>query len=404
MTQLIEFFVCVLCQIIVRHSHPPSFFPIISIVMASIAPYHFTSFARGGWGAAAPRHMIESILVWSDLHTLIAATKVCTEWRGAVKTMARGHCSLRTCVQSCTLLPTQGAIGKHITDANVSSNFLRISPTRYIEMLTTVAPFITYMNLSFDDADAHGIMNALARMQYLTDLTLCMSQLQLMCLEPLIRSQSLKNVCVYGIWLNDSEKHMIDCEIDIIRALGHLEVFVMPRQYFIKDNVQRILAQPHTIAWNIINRIQSVDIISLLPALPSLTELYTLSRILVPSVMASLPALTTLICTGTDGLDHALDNCRNLTRLQIILEKTSTLEWANTPSLQKSLQILSLLYFEDGLEIDPVQLRHLGHLKNLCTLEINTRAFAENIKWSNDLIALRPPSALLPKLQTLLLK
>jgi hypothetical protein len=271
-------------------------------------------------------------------------------------------------------------------------------------MLMTVAPFLTSMDVSCDDAEAHGIINALAQMQCLSDLTLHISELKLICLEPLIRSQSLKDVCVYGSWWNDSEKHMIDCEIDIIRAFGHLEVFVIPREYFTKDNVQRILAQPHTISWHIINRIQSVDIVSLLPALPSHTQLYASSRILVPSVMASLSSLTTLICVGTDQLDRALDNCRNLTRLQVVLEKTSTLEWANTPSLQKSLQTLSLLYFDDGLELDPVQLRHLGHLKNLCTLEIYTQAFAENIKWSEDLIALRPPSALLPKLQSLILK
>jgi hypothetical protein len=248
--------------------------------------------------------------------------------------------------------------------------------------------------------DSEGLMNALTGFHHLTDLYIYFDGCSSVCLAPLTRIPTLRKLRI-PLWA--PSYRMTDNDIATVRALGHLELFYMFENYFTVDNLQRIFATPHTLEWQSMNRIESVVVARLLPALPSLTQLAGPSHVFPADVMGALPHLTTLIMTGTNMLDRALSNCHNLTCLKIVLDDASTLEWACTPSLRTSLRTLKLIRFREGFRMDHTQLRHLFHLTHLNTLTLDADAFAATLMESPELAALRPPSAALQKLQSLII-
>jgi hypothetical protein len=359
--------------------------------MTSLATYPFTSFARGGWGAAAPRHAIESIFVWLDLKSLITTTKVCKEWHAAVGTMAPGSYTVYTNVY----FPVMSAIGKHIT--RLVSWLIYVS-LEYIEVLALVAPRITFMILTFNSRRPE-FTSILIRFQRLEELALYAIDGRWITLTPLTRITSLKKLTVVSADMDPT-----DDQVSEIRALGHLDTFKMPACLNTPERLQRILVEPHTLRWKEVSSIHTTDVANLFSALPSLTVLRGNDYVFLPRLMASLPVLQKLCVWGTGMLGRALQECRALTELRVCLEFSPTLEWANQPSLRTTLHTLVICRSWQGFKLQPEQLRYIFTLQSLCSLVLEKEAFTPELDDSRELSMLRPPSATMPRLQSLLLR
>jgi hypothetical protein len=190
----------------------------------------------------------ESILVWLNLQDLIAATKVCREWRAAVSTMRAGTLVLTTMGN----VPQQGAIARHITAIIIE----RDCELQHIIALTRVSPRLTCVAIacnSVQDNEFHIMTDALVQLHHLTHLTLHAWRKKWIPLTPFAAARSLASLIVAIDTFSDiSDEHIME-----MRSLGHLREFVHRSMTADPDVMRRVLMKPHSLHWHSIGWIYS---------------------------------------------------------------------------------------------------------------------------------------------------
>jgi hypothetical protein len=343
--------------------------------------YPFPSFVRGGWGAAAPRCVTESILVWLGLKDIIAATKVCREWRAAVCSMSAQSFEvewIKTCPVPCALM-------KHITAYDGRDLF--------IKQLAALAPRLSRVRITFGQTQTGHVLEVVARMPCLTHLSIYAYAMPWISLVPLVGCTTLKVLNIEGYIRAD----LTDEEIAHVRSFGHLDTMCLKSFGHNMHNTIRILVRPHTLAWKDIGPLYHLDSIDFLRALPSLTTLRTQSDLVSSDLLTALPHLTRLYVYGSHGLRNAFSGHVSLTEL--IVDDPDDLVWATAPALRTSLVTLTLSPLWRRHMVPTSDIRHLTNLQHLRTLTVSRDLFDENPLCIVDYSLLQVPCAAMPALE-----
>jgi hypothetical protein len=320
-----------------------------------------------------------------DLQSLIAATKVCTEWHGAVATMAPGHFT----IHDYSVLPIHCAIGKHFR----TLDFFAQTPLDTLAAFIAIAPRLTTVQVCI--RESHGCMNICASLSHLTHLVITSFASEWIHLSPLTSCRLLKRLRI-DVLAESKTDDLTDDQVQEVRALGHLDSFEHSALAMNTENLRRVLTTPHSLHWQNIGFILKPESVSFLPALPSLTRLYGSCVSFSHTVLAMFPHLTCLEVIGNDGLSDALDGCHSLNEL--IVHLPDSLQWAHHPMLRSTLRTLTL---KAGwcAYIAPEHLTHLAHLTTLNHLTVYNIIFEKDIRNTPEFAALQ----MMPTLKTITL-
>jgi len=277
-------------------------------------------------------------------------------------------------------------------------------------------------------ADITAAVTAVSRLQRLETFDLSVFRIDpLISFAPLAALPLLCRLTVLG-YKAAQVAEITDAQVEQLRALPRLlQLSVKPVSTAL---LRRLLAQPHGLQWQDISlpRPLRQDDAALLPQLPSLTALTLTARRLDSfDFLRRLPNLLWLKCSYCDGTDaqlvDALRHCTNIFELHLngcdgltaahlaeLLPRLPQLESLTLRGLRiDSLSFLSQAPLTDRLNIlqlircaqlPVAELRHVHSLRGLRELSLHD-SFAERLDPNcESLMALRPPSAALPLLES----